>query len=93
MLTSGPVLDKRHNVGLTEGFEAWRRFAMEHKPKWQSRTVGALLQVHENSSTTHSQPMPMQFGATPAKGNEEGKYDKGGKGKKGGESKSGKGKA
>ena len=45
MLTSGPALDKCHNVGVNEGFEAWRQFAMEYDPKLKSRSVGLLMQV------------------------------------------------
>ena len=45
MLTSGPALDKCHNAGVNEGFEAWRSFAQEYEPKLKSRTVGTLMQV------------------------------------------------
>ena len=29
MTTAGAALDKCHNVGVNEGFEAWRQFVME----------------------------------------------------------------
>ena len=29
MTTSGAALDKCHNAGVNEGFEAWRQFVME----------------------------------------------------------------
>ena len=45
MLTSGSALDKCHNCGVNEGFEAWRSFAMEYEPKLKTRTVGMLMQV------------------------------------------------
>ncbi len=45
MLTSGPASDKCHEVGLNEGFEAWRSFAMESEPKLKTRTVGMLMQA------------------------------------------------
>ncbi len=40
MLTSGPALAKRHNVGLSESFKAWRSFAIEYEPKLKTRTIG-----------------------------------------------------
>jgi hypothetical protein len=33
MTTSGPALDKCHNAGVNEGFEAWRQFVLEWEPK------------------------------------------------------------
>ena len=33
MTTAGAALDKCHNAGVNEGFEAWRQFVMECEPK------------------------------------------------------------
>ena len=40
MTTAGAALDKCHNAGVNEGFEAWRQFVMEWEPKLRTRYVG-----------------------------------------------------
>ena len=45
MTTSGTALDKCHNAGVNEGFEAWRQFVMEWEPKLRTRFVGLLMNV------------------------------------------------
>ena len=39
------ALDKCHNAGVNEGFEAWRQFVMEWEPKFRTRYVGLLMNV------------------------------------------------
>ena len=39
--TTGSALDKCHNAGVNEGFEAWRQFVME----WEPKLVGLLMNV------------------------------------------------
>ena len=45
MTTSGSALDKCHNAGVNEGFEAWRQFVLEWEPKLRSRFVGLRMQA------------------------------------------------
>ena len=45
MTTAGTALDKCHNAGVNEGFEAWRQFVMEWEPKLRTRSVGLLMNV------------------------------------------------
>ena len=45
MTTAGAALDKCHNAGVNEGFEAWRQFVMEWEPKLRTRYVGLLMKV------------------------------------------------
>ena len=45
MTTSGSALDKCHNAGANEGFEAWRQFVLEWEPKLRSRFVGLRMQA------------------------------------------------
>ena len=45
MTTAGAALDKCHNAGVNEGFEAWRQFGMEWEPKLRTRYVGLLMNV------------------------------------------------
>ena len=45
MTTAGSALDKCHNAGVNEGFEAWRQFVMEWEPKLRTRYVGLLMNV------------------------------------------------
>ena len=45
MTTAEAVLDKCHNAGVNEGFEAWEQFVMEWEPKLQTRYVGLLMNV------------------------------------------------
>ena len=45
MLTSGPALTKVYNAGVSEGFEAWRQFALEWEPRLASRHVGLLMRI------------------------------------------------
>ena len=45
MTTSGSALDKCHNAGVNEGFEAWRQFVKEWEPKLRTRFVGLLMNV------------------------------------------------
>ena len=45
MTTAGAALDKCHNAGVYEGFEAWRQFVMEWEPKLRTRYVGLLMNV------------------------------------------------
>ena len=45
MTTAGAALDKCHNAGVNEGFEAWRQFVMEWEPKLRTRYVGLLMNV------------------------------------------------
>ena len=47
MTTAGAALDKCHNAGVNEGFEAWRQFVMEWEPKLRTRYVGLLVNVLE----------------------------------------------
>ena len=47
MTTAGAALDKCHNVGVNEGFEAWRQIVMEWEPKLRTRYVGLLMNVLE----------------------------------------------
>ena len=47
MTTAGATLDKCHNAGVNEGFEAWRQFLMEWEPKLRTRYVGLLMNVLE----------------------------------------------
>ena len=47
MPTAGAALDKCHNAGVNEGFEAWRQFVMEWEPKLPTRYVGLLMNVLE----------------------------------------------
>ena len=37
MTTAGAALDKWHNAGVNEGFEAWGQFVMEWEPKLWTR--------------------------------------------------------
>ncbi|CAK0795275.1 unnamed protein product [Prorocentrum cordatum] len=39
MITSGSALDKCHNAGVNEGFEAWRQFVLELEPRLRGRFV------------------------------------------------------
>ena len=39
MTTTGSALDKCHNAGVNEGFEAWRQFAMEWEWTLDERVV------------------------------------------------------
>ena len=48
MTTAGAALDKCHNAGVNEGFEAWRQFVMECEPKLRTRYVGLLMNVLGN---------------------------------------------
>ena len=43
--TAGAALDKCHDAGVNEGFEAWRQFVMEWEPKLRTRYVGLLMNV------------------------------------------------
>ena len=43
--TAEAALDKCHNAGVNEGFEAWEQFVMEWQPKLQTRYVGLLMNV------------------------------------------------
>ena len=45
MTTAGAALDKCHNAGVNEGFEAWRQFVMEWEPKLRTRYVRLLMNV------------------------------------------------
>eukprot|EP00929_Paragymnodinium_shiwhaense_P111971 TRINITY_DN8021_c0_g1_i4.p1 TRINITY_DN8021_c0_g1~~TRINITY_DN8021_c0_g1_i4.p1 ORF type:complete len:1618 (+),score=271.11 TRINITY_DN8021_c0_g1_i4:701-5554(+) len=45
MLCSGAALDKVHNVGQSEGFEAWRQFSLQWQPRVVTRFVGLLMQI------------------------------------------------
>ena len=45
MTTEGAALDKCHNAGVNEGFEAWRQFVMEWEPTLRTRFVGILMNV------------------------------------------------
>ena len=45
MTTSEAALDKCHNAGVNEWFEAWRQFVMEWEPKLRTRYVGLLMNV------------------------------------------------
>ena len=45
MTTAGAALDKCHNAGVNEGFEAWRQFVMEWEPKLRTRYVGLPMNV------------------------------------------------
>ena len=45
MTTSGAALDKCHNAGVNEAFEAWRQFVMGWEPKLRTRYVGLLMNV------------------------------------------------
>ena len=45
MTTTGAALDKCHNAGVNERFEAWRQFVMEWGPKLRTRYVGLLMNV------------------------------------------------
>ena len=45
MTTAGAALDRCHNAGLNEGFEAWRQFVKEWEPKLRTRYVGLLMNV------------------------------------------------
>ena len=45
MTTAGAALDKCHNAGVNERFEAWRQFVMEWEPKLRTRHVGLLMNV------------------------------------------------
>ena len=45
MTTVGAALGKCHNASVNEGFEDWRRFVMEWKPKLRTRCVGLLMNV------------------------------------------------
>ena len=45
MTTAGAALDKCHNAGVNERFEAWRQFVMEWEPKLRTRYVGLLMHV------------------------------------------------
>ena len=45
MTTAGAALEKCHNAGVNEGFEAWRQFVMEWEPKLRTRFVGLLMNV------------------------------------------------
>ena len=45
MTTAGAALDKCHNAGVNEGFEAWRLFVMEWEPELRTRYVGLLMNV------------------------------------------------
>ena len=42
------ALDKCHDAGVNEGFEAWRQFVMEWEPKLRTRYVGLLMQLGAN---------------------------------------------
>ena len=48
MATAGAALDKCHNAGVNEGFDAWRQFVMEWEPTLRTRYVGLLMNVLEN---------------------------------------------
>ena len=43
--TAGAPLDKCHNAGVNEVFEAWRQFVMEWEPKLRTSFVGLLMDV------------------------------------------------
>ena len=43
MTTAGAALDKCHNAGVNEWFEAWRQFVMEWEPKLRTRYVRLLM--------------------------------------------------
>ena len=45
MTTAGAALDKCHNAGVNEGFDAWRQFVMVWQPKLRTRYVGLLMNV------------------------------------------------
>ena len=45
MTTARAALDKCHNAGVNEGFEAWRQFVMEWEPKIRTRCVGLRMNV------------------------------------------------
>ena len=45
MTTAGAALDKCHNAGANEGFEAWKHFVMEGEPKLRTRYVGLMMNV------------------------------------------------
>eukprot|EP00959_Pyramimonas_sp_CCMP1952_P115651 2417735-Pyramimonas_sp.AAC.1 len=45
MTTSGSALDKCHNAGVKEGFEAWRQFVLEWGLKRRSQFVGLRMQA------------------------------------------------
>ena len=45
MTTAGAALDKCHNVGVNEWFEAWRRIAKEWESKLRTRYVRLLVNV------------------------------------------------
>ena len=45
MTTAGAALDKCHNAGVNEGFEAWTQFVTESEPKLRTRYLGLLMNV------------------------------------------------
>ena len=45
MTTAGAAVDKCHNAGVNEGFEAWTQFVMEWEPKLRTKYVGLLMNV------------------------------------------------
>ena len=45
MTTAGAALDKCHNGGMNEGFEARRQFVMEWELKLRTRYVGLIMNV------------------------------------------------
>ncbi|CAK0882790.1 unnamed protein product [Prorocentrum cordatum] len=51
MAASGSALDKCHNAGVNEAFEAWRQFVLEWEPKLRSRFVGLRMQAMAYKST------------------------------------------
>ena len=45
MTAAGAALDKCHNAGVNESFEAWRQFLMEWEPKLRTRYLGLQMNV------------------------------------------------
>ena len=43
MTTAGAALDKCHNAGVKDVFEAWRQFVVEWESKLRTRYVGLLM--------------------------------------------------
>ena len=52
MTTTGSAVDKLHNAGVNEGFEAWRQFVMEWEPKLVALLMNVLSYRHKDDIPT-----------------------------------------
>ena len=52
MTTTGSAVDKLHNAGVNEGFEAWRQFVMEWEPKLVALLMNVLSYRHQDDIPT-----------------------------------------